>query len=100
MYATRSRKVKTDLRDTRTLAEACKLGAYRPAHQRERGLLLAKAPSRAGEPRDISQRALEFRRCKPLLHASRRLPLETPPRRIVAGHLSTEARSCWSNGVP
>jgi hypothetical protein len=33
MYATRSRKVKTDLRDARTLAEACKLGAYRVAHR-------------------------------------------------------------------
>jgi transposase len=33
MYATRSRKVKTDVRDARTLAEACKLGAYRPAHR-------------------------------------------------------------------
>jgi transposase len=33
MYATRSRKVKTDLRDARTLAEACRLGAYRPAHR-------------------------------------------------------------------
>jgi len=33
MYATRSRKVKTDKRDARTLAEACKLGAYRPAHR-------------------------------------------------------------------
>ncbi len=33
MYATRNKKVKTDLRDARTLAEACKLGAYRPAHR-------------------------------------------------------------------
>ena len=33
MYATRSRKVKTDLRDARALAEACKLGAYRLAHR-------------------------------------------------------------------
>ena len=33
MYATRSRKVKTDRRDARTLAEACQLGAYRPAHR-------------------------------------------------------------------
>jgi transposase len=33
MYATRSRQVKTDKRDARTLAEACKLGAYRPAHR-------------------------------------------------------------------
>jgi transposase len=33
MYATRSRRVKTDKRDARTLAEACKLGAYRGAHR-------------------------------------------------------------------
>lgn len=33
MYATRSRKVKTDRRDARTLAEACRLGAYRPVHR-------------------------------------------------------------------
>ncbi|HEV7373079.1 MAG TPA: IS110 family transposase, partial [Pyrinomonadaceae bacterium] len=33
MYATRSRKVKTDKRDARTLAEACRLGAYRPVHR-------------------------------------------------------------------
>jgi transposase len=33
MYATRSRRVKTDRRDARTLAEAAKLGAYRPAHR-------------------------------------------------------------------
>lgn len=33
MYATRSRRVKTDKRDARTLAEACGLGAYRAAHR-------------------------------------------------------------------
>lgn len=33
MYATRSRRVKTDKRDARTLADACRLGAYRPAHR-------------------------------------------------------------------
>ena len=33
MYSTRSRRVKTDKRDARTLAEACRLGAYRPAHR-------------------------------------------------------------------
>ena len=33
MYATRSRRVKTDKRDARTLAEALKVGAYRPAHR-------------------------------------------------------------------
>lgn len=33
MYATRSRRVKTDRRDARAPAEACRLGAYRPAHR-------------------------------------------------------------------
>ena len=33
MYATRSRRVKTDRRDAATLADACRLGAYRPAHR-------------------------------------------------------------------
>jgi transposase len=33
MYATRDKRIKTDKRDARTLCEACKLGAYRPAHR-------------------------------------------------------------------
>lgn len=33
MYATRSRRVKTDQRDARTLAEACYRGTYHRAHQ-------------------------------------------------------------------
>ena len=33
MYAQRSRRVKTDKRDARALAEACVLGAFRPAHR-------------------------------------------------------------------
>ncbi len=33
MYATRTRKVKTDRRDARALADAGVLGAYRPAHR-------------------------------------------------------------------
>jgi len=33
MYATRSRRVKTDRRDAATLADACRLQAYRPAHR-------------------------------------------------------------------
>ena len=33
MYATRTRKIKTDRRDARALAEACRLGAYCPAHR-------------------------------------------------------------------
>ena len=33
MYATRSRRVKTDKRDARTLMEACRQGTYRRAHR-------------------------------------------------------------------
>ena len=33
MYATRTRKLKTDRRDARALMDACVLGAYRPAHR-------------------------------------------------------------------
>ena len=33
MYPTRSRRVETDRRDARVLAEACRLEAYRPAHR-------------------------------------------------------------------
>jgi transposase len=33
MYATRSRRVKTDRRDARTLADACRLGAFHPTHR-------------------------------------------------------------------
>lgn len=33
MYAERNRRVKTDRRDARALATACRLGAYRPAHR-------------------------------------------------------------------
>lgn len=33
MYATRTRRVKTDRRDAAALAEACELGAYRKAHR-------------------------------------------------------------------
>jgi transposase len=48
MYAQRSRRVKTDRRDALALAEACKLGAYRPAHRASdeqrhvRGLVTAR----------------------------------------------------------
>ncbi len=36
MYATRSKKIKTDKRDAQALADACRLGAYRPAHRLSR----------------------------------------------------------------
>jgi len=58
MYATRTRKVKTDRRDARALADACLLGAYRPAHRLSDPLydqallapLLAEAWTLTGEP--------------------------------------------------
>lgn len=37
MYASRSRKVKTDKRDARALCEACHLGAYRAVHRVSEG---------------------------------------------------------------
>ena len=37
MYATRSKKVKTDKRDARALADACRLGGYRKAHRSSAG---------------------------------------------------------------
>jgi len=33
MYATRSKKIKTDKRDARALADACRIGGYRKAHR-------------------------------------------------------------------
>ena len=33
MYSRRYRRIKTDRRDARALAEACRVGAYRPAHR-------------------------------------------------------------------
>jgi transposase len=33
MYGQRNRRVKTDRRDARALADACRVGAYRPAHR-------------------------------------------------------------------
>ena len=60
MYATRTRKVKTDRRDARALADACLLGAYRPAHrlsdpQRHvRGRLLVRDALVRTRPRYIS----------------------------------------------
>jgi transposase len=43
MYATRSRRVKTDRRDARALAAACRLGAYRPAHRTSAGQRVVRA---------------------------------------------------------
>jgi transposase len=33
MYASRSKRIKTDRRDARALCDACRLGTYRPAHR-------------------------------------------------------------------
>jgi transposase len=42
MYASRSRKIKTDKRDARALCEACHLGAYRAAHRASAGSRLLR----------------------------------------------------------
>jgi transposase len=42
MYASRSRKVKTDKRDARALCEACHLGAYRATHRASDGSRLTR----------------------------------------------------------
>ena len=57
MYATRSRKVKTDRRDARALCDACRLGAYRPAHRAPRERRHQRAELRVRE-------ALVFTRSK------------------------------------
>jgi transposase len=49
MYATRSRKVKTDKRDARTLCQACLLGACRPAHRCDDDSRLLRKHLRARE---------------------------------------------------
>jgi transposase len=43
MYATRSKKVKTDKRDARALADACRIGGYRKAHRSSDGQRAVKA---------------------------------------------------------
>ncbi len=50
MYATRTRKVKTDRRDARALAEACLLGAYRPAHGSPTPSAMSGLASRSATP--------------------------------------------------
>jgi transposase len=70
MYATRSRRVKTDKRDARTLMEACRAGTYRRAHR-----LSARAA--CGAVRDAAERAglhLRAPRASPALAAEFALP--------------------------
>ena len=56
MYATRTRRVKTDRRDARTLADALRLGAYRPAHRTSPARRLAGAQQHGGARRRADQR--------------------------------------------
>ena len=53
----RSQKVKTDRRDARTLAEACQLGAYRPAHRTSDRQRHVRAQLSARDGREASQGA-------------------------------------------
>ena len=59
MYATRSRRVKTDRRDARTLADACRLGAYRATHRTSAAQSLGlKLPATRLTTRDLLESAL------------------------------------------
>ncbi|WP_395817598.1 hypothetical protein [Archangium minus] len=97
MYATRSRRVKTDKRDARTLAEACKLGAYRPAHrtsdeQRHRRAQLAVREALVRtRTRSISQVRALVRR-----EGLRVADGEAP---CSATSTSTRWTGCWSGPV-
>ena len=55
MYATRSKKLKTDKRDARCLAQACKLGAYKLAHR------LSDEQRRVRSGLDVRQTLVETR---------------------------------------
>ena len=71
MYATRSRRVKTDKRDARTLAEACRLGAYKAAHRTsdERRHLRAQASTRRPQPSSPARRLTAVRARSCLFHS-------------------------------
>ncbi len=69
MYAQRSRRVKTDKRDAQALAEACRLGAYRPG-------LLRGERRRAALPGEGAGRG------RPQAPDARRSELDVPARMI------------------
>jgi hypothetical protein len=78
MYATRSRRVKTDRRDARTLADACRLGAYHPAHPRHH-------PTAAQQPLAVFA-AVEQRALGPLEGAKRFDPPTWQPCKVHPDH--------------
>ena len=61
MYATRTRRVKTDRRDARALADACVLGAYRRAHRLSDGqrYRLPRHQRRWNPPGSLVEESLE-----------------------------------------
>jgi hypothetical protein len=104
MSATRSRRVKTDRRDARTLAAACRLGAYRathrtsPAQRTVRAQLAVREALVRTRTRDISVIRAALRRdgvrtCVLVPSAHRKIDgvplLPTPPlrRRPTGRHL-------------
>jgi transposase len=66
MYARRSRKVKTDKRDARTLCQACQLGAYRLAHRSSDASRLLRKHLRARQAL-VQSRTRMFSVCRALL---------------------------------
>jgi transposase len=115
MYATRSRRVKTDRRDSRTLAEACRLGAYRRAHRtsdapparrnRHKRYSLSVAPlSAAGTARRPQSRSASSRRGRcpdtrtPSRHARDSTGACRPPAECRSGSLPDRS-SCSCSGA-
>jgi transposase len=109
MYATRSRRVKTDKRDARTLMEACRQGTYRRAHRlsparrhvraelavrdalvrrRTRYVALAKALARRDGLRVPSSGAERVEHHLQALPLSPALAAELAPLRVVLGPLN------------
>jgi hypothetical protein len=109
MYAARSGKIKTDRRDARARAEACLLGAYRPAHrlsdaQRHvRGLSFAKTPS-GGQVVDRSALIMpRSNRSGRRSHVSMVSIQETIPRPTVGSpsvHADQPSHGHWEGGGP
>lgn len=111
MYATRRRGVKTDRRDALTLAEALRLGAYRPIHRaspaqrhvraqlavrdalirtRTRCVLVARALTRRDGLRVASGNAAHFERKLAALELAAPLAAELAPLRAVLEPVNAE----------
>ena len=86
MYATRTRKVKTDRRDARTLADANLLGACRPAHRLSDAQRHVRGTDHIGTQRDLVERT-----------AGRQAHVDRGDLVALEGDLCTRARAARSH---